>query len=80
MDMLDTYTQIVRLIDDLSDEELNALASYVREMIGARQHMANYDPEKDPVVTGEGLLDGPPDLSARVSAFLHPEDQEAVDE
>jgi hypothetical protein len=41
--------------------------------------MAKYDPAKDLLVTGEGLFEGPPDLSERVEDILYPEDTPATE-
>jgi hypothetical protein len=67
MDRSKQYYAILEQMDELSDEELVALSGYVKEMIAAREHMARYDPAKDPTVTGKGLFEGPPDLSERVA-------------
>lgn len=77
MDRSKLYYEILERVDELSDEELSALSSYVKEMIAAREHMARYDPAKDPTVTGEGLFEGPPDLSERVEEILYGKDSPA---
>jgi hypothetical protein len=74
MDRTESYRKMLRQIDDLSDEELADLLSYLREIITTREHMAKYDPAKDSILTGEGLFKGPPDLSERVEEILYGED------
>jgi hypothetical protein len=74
MERTNQYYELLQQVDELSDEELVALLGYVKEMIGAREQMARYDPAKDPTITGEGLFDGPPDLSERVEEILYGKD------
>jgi hypothetical protein len=82
METSDRYTQIIGQVNELTDNELIDLSKYVQEMIAVRQHMANYDPAKDPILTGEGLFDGPPDLSERVKEIVRRDDApiETIDE
>jgi len=77
MERSSLYDELLKQVDELGDEELVALSKYVKEMIAAREHMANYDPAKDPTVTGEGLFEGPPDLSERVEEILYGKDSPA---
>lgn len=71
----ETYYQIATLIDELPEEELAVLMSLVKSRIDAIEHMATYDPAKDPVLTGEDLFEGPGDLSERVEELLYGEDE-----
>ncbi len=74
MDVSKTYRKIQKLLDTLTDEELVHMQKYLQVLIDAREHMANYDPEKDPILTGEGLIHGPTDLAERVEEILYGED------
>ena len=37
--------------------------------LAERKSMENYDPEKDPIVQGETLISGAPDLAERIDAL-----------
>ena len=65
-----TYFEIAELIDTLPEDELRVLLTLVKNRIDAIEYMANYDPEKDPMLTGEDLFEGPGDLSERVEEIL----------
>lgn len=71
MALSDTYYRIADLLDELPEEEFNALLRLVQSRIDAIEHMKRYDPAKDPVLTGEDLFDGPGDLSERVEEILY---------
>ena len=66
-----TYFEVVDMIDTLPEDELRVLLTLVRSRIEAIEHMAKYDPEKEPMLTGEDLFDGPGDLSERVEEILY---------
>lgn len=74
MDYSKAYREIQTKIRELSDDEIRALMSFVQIELEAREHLANYDPAKDPFLTGEGLFSGPPDLAERVEELLYGDD------
>ena len=74
MDYSKTYREIQTKITELTDEEVQSLLLFVEAEIDAREHMAKYDPSKDPYLTGEGLFEGPPDLAARDEEIMYGED------
>jgi hypothetical protein len=71
--MMDKYYTLLRQIDELGDQELDDLFKYVRTLLQARERMAKYDLENDTAVTGEGLFEGPSDLSEKVEDILYSE-------
>jgi hypothetical protein len=74
MDYSNTYREIQTKIRELTDEEVEALLSFVQVEHNGRIHMASYDPAKDPFLNGEGLFEGSPDLAARDEEIMYGED------
>jgi len=69
------YRTLQTGIRELSDEEVAELLSFIEIELGARRHMANYDPTKDVFLTGETGFQGSSDLSEHVEGILYGEEQ-----
>ena len=74
MEVTRVYREIQTRLNELTDEELVNMRKYIQVLIETREHLAQYDPENDPILTGEGLFYGPVDLSERVEEILYGED------
>ena len=53
----------------MTDEQIEALIRYI-ESISPHDLPPEYDPAKDPLMTGELFFDGPPDLAERTEEIL----------
>ena len=71
MELSAEYHKIASMIDTLPEDELKLLLSFVQSRIDAFEHMARYDPARDP--SGTGLFAGPEDLSEQVEDILYGE-------
>lgn len=61
--------QLIERLDQLSDEQLDALLNYTDTLLSHSAPSA-YDPENDPII---GLFSGSPDLSRRSKEILRTE-------
>jgi hypothetical protein len=75
MDYSKLYRTLQTGIRELSDEEVVELLSFIEIEVASRQHMANYDPSKDALLTGEIGFEGSSDLSERIEDILYGEEQ-----
>jgi hypothetical protein len=69
MAVLSPRQQLMSQLDDLSDEQIAAILRYM-ETLQSDSLPPDYDPDKDPVLTGELRFSGPPDLSVRAKDIL----------
>jgi hypothetical protein len=53
----------------MTDEQIEQLIRYI-ESISPNDLPPDYDPAKDPFITGEAFFDGPPDLAERTEEIL----------
>lgn len=77
MTLSKTYYQIADLLEHLPEDELSLLLVLVKTRMDSIEHMKHYDPSKDPLQTGQGLFEGPDDLSERVEEMLYGDDTPA---
>jgi len=72
MAVLSPREQLMSQLNDLTDEQITALLRYV-ETLQSDSLPPDYDPDKDPVLTGELRFSGPLDLSSRAKELFKAE-------
>jgi hypothetical protein len=73
---MDTPTireKVIAEMNNLHDEEVAQILDYVLMLKAETEHLADYDPAQDPILTGEDLFDGPGDLSEHDEEILYGE-------
>ena len=71
MDAPTIRKQAFVVLENMSDEDVAEVLKFMLILKEEDEHLANYDPTKDPVLTGEDLFDGPGDLSMRDEEILY---------
>lgn len=59
-------------LETMSDEQIEKLIRYI-ESIAPDDLRPDYDPEKDPFITGEAFFEGPTDFAERTEDILEAE-------
>jgi hypothetical protein len=65
--------QILAKIEKMNEEQLAELLRFINLLLAEEERTSAYDPENDPILTGEALFDGETDLAERNEELLYGE-------